>query len=146
MTVPNALKCFNSGECHICKPGDPISTDTNFDCPNVAMLVPTSINGGSTTFCMRTTNTKGLTSNGLRSYIPLNPAVSAVNPNSMSMSDISNGCLIAPEGTREIYPDYKGIMQACKETMKTDLVMYNVCQACSKQFHTNIYSCMQCTI
>ena len=135
VTVPNGLKCFNSGECHICKPGDAISMDTNFNCPNVAMLIPTTINGGSTTFCKRTTNTNGLPSNLLNpggSYIPLNPAVSLVNPNSMSMTDISNGCLIASEGTTETYPDYIGIMKTCKRTTKTDLVRYNVCQACSK--------------
>ena len=109
--------------------------DTNFNCPYVAMLIPTTINGGSTTFCKRTTNTNGLPSNMLNpggSFIPLNPVVSAVNPNSMSMSDISNGCLIALEGTTEIYPNYIGIMQTCKETTKTALVRYNVCQACSK--------------
>ena len=125
LTVPNNLKCFNSGECHICKPGNAISLDTNFNCPNVAIPIRTIMNGEKKTYYMRTFNENGLpllTGKINCVPVPLNPVAST--------TDISNGCLIENEGNNP------GIMQICKETTKTDLVKYNECQKCSKQFYS----------
>ena len=125
LTVPNNLKCFNSGKCHICKPGNAISLDTSFNCPNVAIPIRTIMNGVKKTYYMRTFNENGLPLTGKTNCIPVpfNPVAST--------TDISNGCLIENEGNSP------GIMQICKETTKTDLVKYNECQKCSKRFYSN---------
>ena len=49
--VPTGLKCFHSGECHICKDGNPIALDTNFNITGyVAIPVHTMIGGVSATY------------------------------------------------------------------------------------------------
>ena len=123
MNVPRGLKCFHSGECLVCKPGNRIALDTNFDCTNVAILVKTKINGQSKNFYKRTTNEN-------RVSIPINPTPSTINPTNASLTDISNGCVVPNDENST-----SGVMQICRETMKTDSVKYNQCQACSKFSH-----------
>ena len=130
--VPTGLKCFHSGECHICKDGNPIAIDTNFNITGyVAIPVHTMIGGMSATYRKWKTQTTTDVS------IPLNPAKSVINPNTLSTSDISNGCLISNEGTDGNCGDTLdscGIMQTCNSN-KADNENYNKCQPCSKSIH-----------
>ena len=122
INVPNSLKCFNSGECHVCKPGNQIALDNNFNCPNVGILVLTRINGESKNFCKRTTNKNTVS-------IPMNPTPSTINPTSFTSTDVSNGCVVSNDEN-----SISGVMQTCRETTKTDSVKYNQCQACSESY------------
>ena len=122
INVPNGLKCFNSGECRVCKPGNQIALDSSFNCPNVGILVLTRINGESKNFCKRTTNENTVS-------IPMNPTPSTINPTSYTSTDVSNGCVVSNDESTT-----SGVMQACRETTKTDSVKYNQCQACSESY------------
>ena len=61
--------------------------------------------------------------------IPMNPTPSTINPTSFTSTDVSNGCVVSNDESTT-----SGVMQACRETTKTDSVKYNQCQACSESY------------
>ena len=110
INVPNGLKCFYSGECHVCKKQNPIPKDVNFEGPTVSIPILTTINGVSKLVSKSSKNANGI-------VIPLNPSSSA--------NDVSNGCVVT---------DTWGIMKTCKDTIKSASKRYNECQTCGKIF------------